>query len=192
MDNVDTHRDDEELNETPEEAAPSESKEMDPPIALPTRLHIEELERKVAEYDAKISDIRDYVRKMEAEIADIRSRSTREVSRAVDAKVISFLRDLLPTLDNFELALKADEPQQGPLADGLRMIAQQFSEFLKNAGLVRVESVGQKFDPHVHEAIVTKPVENPEEDGMILQEFKAGYKFKETVVRPAQVMVGST
>jgi len=171
---------------------PTEEKPSGPAFDPRTALYIIELERKVADFEKKIGDIRDYVKKMESEIEQIRARSNREQERAVDQQVIRFFRELLPALDNFELCMKSAAEEKGPLAAGFKMIFGQLQDFTKSSGLSRIKTSREKFDPYIHEAVVSKPVENAEEDGLIIEELKAGYKYKESVVRPAQVMVGTS
>ncbi len=148
------------------------------------------LEEKVLEYEAKFDDARSYIKKMEEEVAHIRARSARDQQKAIDQKTSDFFMQIIPVVDNFELSLKAVEKETGPLVDGVRMIHRQFQEVLKKAGLEKVETKGMVFDPNFHEALTMMTVQDESQDGHIIDEVKAGYKFKDQVVRPAQVIVG--
>jgi molecular chaperone GrpE len=153
-------------------------------------LHIRELESKVKSYETRLADIREYVKKMEGEIENIRQRSARESQRMIDQRIGEFFIKLLNISDNFDLSLKTAESEKSALADGVRMIHSQFAQFLQQAGLERLSPKGEIFDPHQHEAIATQPTPIKEMDNVVLQEAKAGYRLKENILRPAQVVVG--
>lgn len=157
-----------------------------------TVLYIKELESKVSTYETKLTDIRDYVKKMEGEIEQIRLRTQRDSQKNIDKKISDFLVSLLSVADNFELSLQSAKDEQGPLVDGLKLIHSQLQNFLTQSGLERISTKGEMFDPHKHEALCTQPVDSKHMDGAVLQETKAGYKFKELIIRPAQVVVGKS
>lgn len=157
---------------------------------LKSSLYIRELETKVKNYESKLTDIRDYVKKMETEIENIRLRSSRDAQRTVDQRIGEFLISLLNISDNFDLSVKTAEGDQSPLAQGVRMIHSQLANFLQQAGLVRMSPKGEVFDPHQHEAISMQPTDIKEMDNVVMHEVKGGYRFKDAILRPAQVVVG--
>jgi molecular chaperone GrpE len=158
-------------------------------IDFKTALYIRELEKKVSDYESKISDVREYVKKMESEMEQVRVRSQRDLQKNIEKKVSDFFHEILPVVDNFERCLKASEQSKDPLTEGVRLIHGQFGEILKKAGLERIPALGIAFDPVVHEALTVCPVQDANQDGIVLEEVKAGYKYGETVVRPTQVIV---
>lgn len=167
---------------TPQEATKTED--------LLVKLKIEDLERKVADYETKISSIRTYVKNLESEMEQARLRAQRDQQRLVDQKLSHFFRDSLQVMDNFDLCLKSAASEKGPLVDGLKMIHQQMTEVFKSAELVRLQTKGEVFNPEIHEAITTVPVDSEDKDGIIVDELKSGYRFKDAIIRPAQVIVG--
>ena len=98
--------------------------------------------------------------------------------------------NFLPVLDNFELAEKSlkEEQKKDPSVQGLLLIEKQIRDFLKNLGVEEIKSVGEKFDPQIHD-IVDQAEEKGKESGIILEEFKKGYKINGRLLRPAMVKV---
>lgn len=164
--------------------------EKDKAIDFKTLLHIKQLEGKVAEYEKKISDIREYVKKMEDEVQQIKLRTERDSQKNLDQKIGNFFLGLLRVVDDFERCLKSSASETGPLLEGVKLIHQHFSDFLQKADLQRISTKGESFDPLLHEAIVSQPVSTQDLDGKILEELQAGYRYKNVVIRTAQVMVG--
>jgi molecular chaperone GrpE len=170
------------------DAGPSES-----PVSAEdflNRLKIKDLEKKVADYESKIGDIREFVKKMEVETQETRSRLQRDQQRIVDQKLGQFYQSFLEVLDNLDLSIKSASKESGAFVEGVRMIHQQFHDLLKRSGLEKIETKGQPFDPSIHEAISMLPVDSDDADGKIVDELKSGYRFKENLIRPAQVLVG--
>ncbi|MDB5037186.1 MAG: nucleotide exchange factor GrpE [Bacteriovoracaceae bacterium] len=186
---------DDEEGKKPEEAieeAPAPEEPKAPEVDFKTKLRIKDLEGKVASYEAKISEVRDYVRKMENEIQEIRTRTERDLQKNSDKQAAEFFHDILPVVDNFERSLRAaiDKKESGAFIDGVRMIHQQLEDLFKKSGLKKIPTKGEIFNPVLHEALTTAPVDDENQDDRVLEEVKAGYKYKDTVVRPAQVIVG--
>lgn len=99
------------------------------------------------------------------------------------------VRDLVPILDSFELALKSvpEGDSSREWKKGIIYIQGQLEEILKARGLERISAFGEKFNPEVHEAI--ESVESDKESGSILEELQPGYTMRGKVVRPARVRV---
>jgi len=122
------------------------------------------------------AEMDNYKKRIERTYADLAKRGRRDL-----------LLKLLSPIDNLDRALAFDsDPQQ--LLKGLRMIHAQFKDLLAGEGLTEVKTVGEKFDPSVHEAIATEPVDGKEE-GEILEEIQKGYTLGEELLRPARVKV---
>jgi len=97
---------------------------------------------------------------------------------------------LLPIMDNFEAAfgLISESHREAPVAVGFAHIKKQLEDFLKENGVERMKTVGEKFDPLRHEAIEHRQVEGTEA-GVIIEEKKAGYELNKKVVQAAKVIV---
>ncbi|MDD2554047.1 MAG: nucleotide exchange factor GrpE [Desulfotomaculaceae bacterium] len=121
-----------------------------------------------------------------ADFNNYRKRVEREMESSATRGKKELLQDLLAVLDNLERALPqiADERYR----QGVEMIYQQFAGLLRQHGLERMDSVGQPFDPHQHEA--AGYLENSGLPlGFVAQELTRGYRFGEDLLRPARVRV---
>lgn len=130
----------------------------------------------------------DRVARQQAEFENYRKRAEKEKSDFKEFAVADSLKGLLPIIDNFDLALKSQSSAEGDLRKGVELIRKQMEDFLTKLGVQPVKSVGEHFDPHLHEAIEMVESEDAE-DGTVLQELQRGYRFKERLLRPAMVRV---
>ena len=127
---------------------------------------------------------------MEAEIEAVRERLNRDVKRRVGEGKADLLSPLLDVLDNIRRAADAAARESASIGDGVGLIGQQLQSLLKQQGVEPIETVGLPYDPHVAEAVVVEPVEDLEKHGIVLEELQTGYRFGETILRPARVKVG--
>jgi molecular chaperone GrpE len=134
----------------------------------------DELRRRYTRLNADLHNLR---RRAEIERAELTRFGAEPLSRA-----------LLPVLDNLHRALDA-AASDDPLVDGLRQVVRQFEEVLAAHGVEPIETVGQRFDPDCHEAVVADDRPDVEEDTVTAQ-LRPGYRLHERVLRPAQVAVG--
>jgi molecular chaperone GrpE len=127
----------------------------------------------------------------QADFDNYRKRVEKERQADRHRGVESMIEHLLPVLDAFDRALSAsDDPAYANYRKGFELIRKQLWESLSKQGLVRVDSVGQEFNPHMHHAI--ERVETSEyADGTVIGEMQPGYMFHEKVLRPAMVRVAS-
>jgi len=132
-------------------------------------------------------ELKDLLLRRQAEFDNFRKRSDRERSEYVQYAGMEFVKQLLPILDDFERALKADSGSP-EYAKGVEMIHHRLAETLKKLGLEPIETAGAQFDPHLHQAIERVETQDAE-DGAILGEFQRGYHFKGKLLRPSMVKV---
>ncbi|MGB9070153.1 MAG: nucleotide exchange factor GrpE [Candidatus Acidiferrales bacterium] len=127
----------------------------------------------------------------QADFENYRKRVEKERHTDRHRGVESLIEHILPVLDAFDRALTAsDDPTYANYRKGFELIRKQLWETLSKQGLVRVDSVGQEFNPHMHHAI--ERVETTEyADGIVIGEMQPGYIFHEKVLRPAMVRVAS-
>jgi molecular chaperone GrpE len=126
----------------------------------------------------------DNMRRMKAELENSRARLEREHARSVELASERLVKELLPILDNLERALEAD----GDVKEGVEATHEQLVGILAQEGLNPISSEGQTFDPAVHEALMSKPSEEHEED-TIIQTLERGYVLNCKSIRPAKVVV---
>jgi molecular chaperone GrpE len=125
-----------------------------------------------------------------ADLDNYRKRMAREKDDAIRYANASFLERLIPILDNFDLGLQAAKVggSQSAVIDGMTMVFKQLQEFLASCGVETIDATGEHFDPNVHEAIAQE--ENAEvEDGVVIRQLRKGYRLKDRLIRPANVVV---
>ncbi len=124
-----------------------------------------------------------------AEFDNYRKRVERERRESAQYAAGDLLEALLPIIDDFERALQAESPP-GPAAyrQGLELIYKQLLDLLARRGVKPIETVGQVFDPHVHQAITYESSPGHAE-GEIIEEVRRGYKHGDRLLRPAMVKV---
>jgi molecular chaperone GrpE len=133
------------------------------------------------------SELQDRALRLQAEFDNFRKRTEKDRSEFAQYAGMELIRELLPVLDNFELALKV-ECTSKDYAKGIEMIYQRMADSLKKAGLEPIEATGKPFDPHVHQAVERFPTDDAPED-TILSEFQRGYMFKGKLLRASMVKV---
>ena len=128
----------------------------------------------------------------EADLDNFRRRAQKE--REEDARYRSFplTKDLLPALDNLHRALLAAEKGNDvtQLISGVKLVAKQFDDIFARHNILPIPSVGQPFDPNLHQAVQQLPsAEHPAMS--VMTEFERGYTLFDRVVRPSAVVVSS-
>jgi molecular chaperone GrpE len=126
-----------------------------------------------------------------------RQRLEREKARVVEAERASVAQALLEAADDLERALAAVSGAGDSGGDALRNLAQgvrlslgALQRRIAELGAERLEVAGRPFDPHLAEAVDTVAVADESQDGLVLQEVRAGYRIGERILRPARVRVG--
>lgn len=148
---------------------------------------LEGLDARLAEAETKRDEYLDDVRRIAADFDNFRKRVAREQESIVSRASERLLRELLPVLDDLERALEAAaEHEEAKLEEGVRLVERRLREVLTGAGLVEIPTDG-RFDPHVHEAMLSQPAEADE--GAIIQVLQKGYELGDHVIRPARVVI---
>jgi molecular chaperone GrpE len=139
---------------------------------------------------------RDRFLRKAAELENFRKRSERERAEAAVLTKSSVLIEFLPVMDACERALKSfkdGDDGQGRLQsyrEGVELLFKQLGDTLSRLGVIPLEAKGQKFDPHLHEALVHLETLD-HEDNTVIEEVRRGYLLKERLLRPSQVVVAS-
>ena len=131
----------------------------------------------------------DYLR-LAAEFDNYRKRSRRDITEIVKSANESLIAELLDVLDNFERALKSREEGVEPdsYSKGMSLVYERLVSILSNAGLKRFDSVGEPFDPRLHEALMQTETDEQAPD-TVVSEFLPGYMLNDKVIRHAKVSV---
>jgi molecular chaperone GrpE len=124
-----------------------------------------------------------------ADFDNYQKRTRRDSEREAAAEKESFIRDLLPVLDNLERALVSENVvSQGLLYQGVKMAWQQWIEILHRHGIDAVEDLGRPFDPYQHEAVSVQH-DPSQPHHTVLKVLLCGYRRGDKLFRPAKVIV---
>lgn len=193
------HSEKEEEKITPEKeeelwTEPVEEQIQEEPVEEPAEEVSQEeiLQNKVAELEAANAELKDQMLRRQAELENYRKRLIRDKEEAVQYANESLIRDILGFLDNMDRALVAAKNggDINALIEGFEMTQNQLLSTLdKNWGLKAIDSVGQEFDPSLHEACMMAIDESLDKE-TVLEEFQKGYTLHGRVVRPSKVKIG--
>jgi molecular chaperone GrpE len=148
------------------------------------------LDDPVAAAEAKAQEHLDDLRRLAAEFDNYRKRVARDQELVAQRASERLLKALLPVVDDLERALEAAEQhEEAKLEEGVRLVHRALAEVLRAHGLEEIDANG-RFDPHVHEALLSQPSADHEE-GTVIQVAQKGYRLGELVLRPARVVVSA-
>jgi molecular chaperone GrpE len=149
-----------------------------------------DVEVDVAALQAERDQLFDRLQRLAAEFDNFRKRSAREQAALSERANERLVKELLPVLDDLGRALEAvTEHEEAKLEEGVRLVHRALSEVLTKEGLAEIETDG-KFDPHVHEALLSQP--SDEGEGTVIEVVQKGYKLGDRVLRPARVVVAAS
>jgi molecular chaperone GrpE len=145
-----------------------------------------EPEALLAERDQLLDDLK----RVAADFDNYRKRAARERVTVYAHANERLVKDLIPILDDLGRALEAaGQHEEAKLEEGVRLVHRALSDLLTKEGLAEIETEG-KFDPHVHEALLSQPSE--QDEGTVIEVVQKGYKLGDKVLRPARVVVASS
>ena len=145
---------------------------------------------KYSELEEQLRQAEERVLRTAADAENFKRRLQREKEEQIRYANETFMRQLLPVIDNLERALQhsATAPNQESLLEGVNMTLKGFIETLSRFGCTVLETIGKTFDPNFHEA-VSQEESSKVEPNTVLQELQKGYMLKERLLRPAMVIV---
>lgn len=137
----------------------------------------------------KIDELTDALQRERADVINIRRRHDEQMASLRNAAKANVVRDLLPVVDNFERALKhvPKELKDNDYIKGVQGVVAQFEQTLEKIGVTRIKTVGEVFDPVLHEAVSMEESNGTTE--IVSEELQAGYKFGDEIIRHAMVRV---
>lgn len=150
----------------------------------------------VAVLEAEKADLKDKMLRLMADMENLRRRTEREVADARSYAVTNFARDMLNVADNVRRAIESvpeesRETAEGAfkgLIEGIDLTERDLLKTLERHGVKKLDPQGQKFDPHLHQAMFEVP--NPDvPNGTVVQVVQSGYVIGDRVLRPALVGV---
>ena len=172
-------------------------KDPGPPEGMPPADGVLSPEAQLHEARAEIDEQRrkaetylDLAQRAQADFVNYKRRTAQDLEQKVRDANAGLLTQLLPVLDDLERAL-ANVPEdvaEHSWAQGISLIGQKLDRLLEQQGLERIGGEGEIFDPHVHEAVAYE--EHPVYDeGQVASVYRPGYRLRDRVLRPAQVVV---
>lgn len=152
---------------------------VDEPVVI-----ADDLEKKCQEYLAGWQ-------RAQADYVNLQKTTEREKSEWVKFANQGILTELLPIYDHLKLAIKhvPEEQKKEGWVVGMENIKNQFGKFLTDNGVEEIKTVGEKFNPEEHEAVMAENAESDDHQGVIKEELRGGYKLNNKVLYPARVVV---
>lgn len=172
----------------------------------PSEAHIQKLEENIAALEGEITILiqaklmaEDKMKRVAADFDNMTKRKEREFNRTLSFARENLVRDLLPLLDDLERSAQFDESSNNSEKNtdpevkntqqtGIRMIYERFLKYLQETGVERFDPTGEAFNPDIHDAMLTRAVENTK-PGIVLECFQPGYKLGDRILRHAKVIV---
>ena len=152
---------------------------------------IESLSEQIEALKTTAADNLDRAIRAQAELDNVRKRTSRDIENAHKYALEKFINELLPVLDSLELGINASENTEdtSSLREGMEITMKMFFSSLEKIGVKPVESQkGEKFNPDQHEAVTMQEVEDVE-SGAVTTTLQKGYELNGRLIRPAKVIV---
>ena len=147
----------------------------------------------VSELEQKVLDLKDQLMRALADGENLRKRTLKDIENSKKYSHISFVKDLITSVDNFQRALKAVPEDKSSLPEpiqnliiGLEIVEKEISATLEKHNIKLIDPLGEKFDYNFHQAMFEVPT-NEEEPGKIVEVSQKGYVLHDRLVRPAMV-----
>lgn len=171
-----------------------ESRNAESPVDIDKlKLELEEKDAALQEAIKQKDEYVEHLQRMKAEFENYKKRTTREKSDTVCFANEKLIGKLLPVADNLqrgcECAVEHAKDEQGKsILKGIELVEKQLIELLSEFGANAFDSIGEKFDPNIHEPLYTIPRDDVE-DNTVVEEIEKGYMLNERLLRPAKVAV---
>jgi len=159
---------------------------------------LKELQQQLNDLQKEKNEVFEKLQRVSADYVNYQKRAPKQISDTIAYEKETFIKSLLPALDNFEHTLQSLNLVQDKNADsandidvlvkGIRIIYDQMLNILKSHGVEQIKALGETFDPSLHEAMMQK-AEPDKEENIVLEEFQKGYKLNGRVIRPSKVIV---
>ncbi|SOZ37534.1 nucleotide exchange factor GrpE [Cupriavidus neocaledonicus] len=150
---------------------------------------VDDVAAQLAALEAKASEHYDLYMRAVAEGENIRRRAQEDVAKAHKFAIENFADNLLPVMDSLQAALADGSGDIAKLREGVELTARQLAAAFERGKIVELNPVGEKFDPHRHQAISMVPAE--QEPNTVVSVLQRGYTIADRVLRPALVTVAA-
>lgn len=141
---------------------------------------------------AELDELREKYLRVLAEVRNVQQRALRDKQESLRYAEGDFARELLPIIDDLERTIESgrQHPDSKSLTEAVRIIYDHLMKVLRNRHIEPIPALGQPFDSHVHQAVAQQP-SNEHAAGTVIGEVARGYRMRERVLRPGQVIVSS-
>jgi molecular chaperone GrpE len=169
----------------------SDQSRVDAAASPPSGALIEPSEEAVLRLEGEVADMKDKYLRLAAEYDNFKKRSVKERTEAWQRAQADLVQRLVDALDDLARFAHVDPAQTDAktIHDGVDMVERKMWKALDAAGVARVDQVGVPFDPHVHEAVTTRPADHPAKDHTVGAILQPGYRMGDALIRPARVIV---
>ena len=171
--------------------------EVEPESGGPDKAELIAARSELKRIETENAELKDLIARRQADFENYRKRVERERSETYNRVVADVAAKLLPVVDNLKRALEAEASVEAAESDefrhflsGVDLINKQLNGVLDALGIKPVAAVGEQFNPHVHEAVVTEPTDDYAPD-TVMQELVTGYRLGDKLIRPALVKVAT-
>ncbi|HKN83363.1 MAG TPA: nucleotide exchange factor GrpE [Pyrinomonadaceae bacterium] len=180
-----------------DDPAPDTAVDLDETGGGPDRAELIATRSELKRVEAENAELKDRLARRQADFENYRKRVERERSETYNRVVADVAAKLLPVMDNLRRALEAEASVEASESDefrhflsGVDLISKQLNDVLEELGVKSITAVGEQFNPHLHEAVVTEASDEYEPD-TVMQEIRAGYRLGDKLIRPALVKVAT-
>jgi len=180
-----------------EELVAENEQGSDEPAGGPATAELIATRSELKRVEAENAELKDRLARRQADFENYRKRVDRERGETYNRVVADIATKLLPVVDNLKRALEAESTVESSESDefrhflsGVDLIYKQLNGVLDALGVKPIAAVGEQFNPHVHEAVVTEATDDYEPD-TVMQEIVAGYRLGDKLIRPALVKVAT-
>jgi molecular chaperone GrpE len=169
-----------------------QKKPAEAPASAQKELNTEDLKKKLEDCEKQKNEYLNNWQRERADFLNYKREELERISELVKYNEMTLILNILVVLDNFELAEKKlpENLKKDENIKGLVQIKTQIQEFVKSRGIEEIKSIGENFDPNLHEVVgEVESSSSADKQGIIVEEIQKGYKLNGRLLRPAKVKV---
>ncbi|MFZ0389547.1 MAG: nucleotide exchange factor GrpE [Calditrichia bacterium] len=153
----------------------------------------EGVQEQLDQMQQKYDQLNEQFLRLRSEFANYKRRVEREQLEFSTYLKGELIKKLLPVIDDFDHMLEksADAQNKESVLEGAKMIYGKLNLILKEMGVQTIESLGEEFNPQIHEAMMIQPTDDESQNNRVVSEFQKGYQLNEKLLRPSKVIVGN-
>lgn len=184
-------KDDQQAKANTAKAKDPTAKDIKKKVQQPTENDTVDQSAEIDKLNDKLAEKDDQLLRAQAEIANIQQRQKKETAQLMKYDGQQLAHDVVPELDNLERALNTDVQDEAAkqLKHGVEMVYNHLQNALKENNVTEIEALNKPFDPTLHQAVQTTPVDPDQKPDTVVAVLQKGYMLKDRVLRPAMVVV---